>query len=303
MTAARTARRLGACYPRAWCERYGEELEELIVLAAGGGSVDWNTRLDVLRGAARERARCALGLGPGGGPHERSREGVAAVLCAWAVFAVAGSVVAKTSEHWNEVMLGRVPVIATLGFDALRIAAVVTAAFVVVGMLVALPAALELLRREGLAAHRRPPERAGRPRRPVCDRIPRVGGARGRRAPRLHLGGARHPAPAAAVGATDAPHTVGSRRRCHARHGRDDRRDARVVVGGVVAGAGGACRLARPGSGFALGSTAHRGRTAYDGRDGHRDRGRTPRADGPLVGQHSELYLRTRPAVAGARCS
>jgi hypothetical protein len=160
MTAARTARRLGACYPRAWCERYGEELEELIVLAAGGGSVDWNTRLDVLRGAARERARCALGLGPGGGPHERSREGVAAVLCAWAVFAVAGSVVAKTSEHWNEVMLGRVPVIATLGFDALRIAAVVTAAFVVVGMLVALPAALELLRREGLAAHRRPLARA-----------------------------------------------------------------------------------------------------------------------------------------------
>jgi hypothetical protein len=85
---------------------------------------------------------------------------VAAVLCAWTAVALAGSVVAKTSEHWNEVMPGRVPVIATLGFDALRIAAVATAAFVVVGMLVALPATLELLRGEGLAAHRRPLARA-----------------------------------------------------------------------------------------------------------------------------------------------
>jgi hypothetical protein len=160
MTAARTARWLRACYPRAWRERYGEELEELIVLAAGGASISWGIRLDVLRAAARERARCALGLGPGGAPDQRAREGVAAVLCAWAAFALAGAVVAKTSEHWNAVMLGRVPVIATLGFEALRIAAVVTAAFVVVGMLVALPATIELLRRGGLVAHRRPLARA-----------------------------------------------------------------------------------------------------------------------------------------------
>jgi hypothetical protein len=85
---------------------------------------------------------------------------VAAVLCAWTAFVLAGLVVAKTSEHWNDVMAGRVPVIATLGFDALRVAAVVTAALIVVGMLVALPAALELLQREGLAAHRRPLARA-----------------------------------------------------------------------------------------------------------------------------------------------
>jgi hypothetical protein len=160
MTAARTARRLLACYPPEWRERYGEELEELIVLAAGGGSIGWNTRLDVLRAAARERGRSALGLRPGGTTDQRAREGVAAVLCAWTVFALAGSVVAKTSEHWNDVMAGRVPVIATLGFEALRVAAVSTAALVVVGMLVALPATLELLRRDGLAAHRRPLARA-----------------------------------------------------------------------------------------------------------------------------------------------
>jgi hypothetical protein len=154
MSASRTARRLLACYPPAWRERYGEELAELIVLTAGDGPVRWSTRLDVLRTAARERGRSVIGAGRAGDPERRVREGIATVLCAWTAFALAGVVVAKTSEHWNDVLGDRIPAVATVGFDVLRIAAMVTAALVVCGILLALPATWDLVRREGLL-HRR----------------------------------------------------------------------------------------------------------------------------------------------------
>jgi hypothetical protein len=160
MSASRSARWLLACYPPAWRARYGEELEDLILRAAGDGAIRWNTRLDVLRCAARERGRAALGLRPGAAPDRRAREGVIAVLCAWTAFAIAGAMVAKTSEHWDTALSGNVPLAATIGFDALRIAAIAAAVCVVAGVLLAAPATWRLLRHEGLAAHPRPLVRA-----------------------------------------------------------------------------------------------------------------------------------------------
>ena len=72
MNAGRRPDRLLRWYPPAWRARYGEELEELIAEATGGGRVPWRTRLDIARSGTRERLR-ASGLTGDGVPPDDDR--------------------------------------------------------------------------------------------------------------------------------------------------------------------------------------------------------------------------------------
>ena len=154
MSAPRTSARLLRMYPSRWRERYGEELEGLIVEASGSERVPWRTRLDVAVSGVRERKRAA-GLG-GGTPADRVRGGALLVLCAWALFVVGGMIVGKFSEHWQ----GAVPAgsggVAGTAFAVLLGGASLATALVLAGAVCAAPALLRFLRRGGWSRIRGP---------------------------------------------------------------------------------------------------------------------------------------------------
>jgi hypothetical protein len=151
MTAARDreARRfrpgptaLLAFYPRAWRRRYGDELDALILeMQADGRDTGARVRANLLQAAARER------LHGSGDSRERMRGGACLLLWAWALFVVGGSIVAKTSEHWQQALPAAPD--ASAAFSALTWIAVGVAIAVACGIALALPATLSLLRDGG----------------------------------------------------------------------------------------------------------------------------------------------------------
>jgi hypothetical protein len=141
MSAARTTHRLLRLFPPAWRERYGEELADLIV-ESSGGRVPWRTRLDVIGAAGRERLRGA-GLGDVA-PHEQARGGALLVLCAWALFVIAGSGVQKLSEHWQNLTPAADRALPRAAFAVLVCGAVCGAVLVLAGLALALPALRQL---------------------------------------------------------------------------------------------------------------------------------------------------------------
>lgn len=126
-------------YPRRWRERYGDEL--LALLAAE--PLTWRVRANVLHAGFRERVR---GSGP---PPLR-------VLRAWSLFVVGGMAFQKASEHWQAVVPAGDRGMPTAAFDAVRAAAVVGTAAVLVAVALALPAFVRDLRGGGRTALRRP---------------------------------------------------------------------------------------------------------------------------------------------------
>jgi hypothetical protein len=154
VSASRICALLLRMYPSAWRERYGEELEDLIVEASDGERVPWRMRADVALGAGRERLRAA-GLVGGGGPGERVRGGLLLVLCAWALFVVAGVGVQKFSEHWQDATPAGSRALAAVGFDALVIAAVCGSMLVAAGIGLAIAQVATFLRVGGWPALRR----------------------------------------------------------------------------------------------------------------------------------------------------
>jgi hypothetical protein len=133
VSAARTSALLVRLYPPAWRARYGDELEALIVEASDGRRVPWRVRVDVLRSAGRARLHGA-GLGSDGSPGERARGGALLTLCAWALFVVAGCIVQKISEHWQDATPASGRGLPSVAFGALVVVAVCASAFVVAGI-------------------------------------------------------------------------------------------------------------------------------------------------------------------------
>jgi hypothetical protein len=124
-------------YPPAWRERYGAELEHLI---EDGGDVSWRMKVDVIVGGLRERLR--------------PPESLYFVLIGWVLMTVAGLVVQKTSEQWQQSTGGNT------AFDALKVAAMFGSAFVIAGILAAVPALITHLRTRGWPSIRGPIIRA-----------------------------------------------------------------------------------------------------------------------------------------------
>jgi hypothetical protein len=146
--------RLVRLYPRAWRERYGDELEWLVAEMSDSGSSAWRTRTDLARGAFRERLRAA-GLGGTGTPSEETRGGVLLVLAAWTLFVLAGLAIQKLYEHWQSALPGSGHGRATVAFDTLVVTAVGASLLVVLGLLLATPAALRHLDEHGWSGLRR----------------------------------------------------------------------------------------------------------------------------------------------------
>jgi hypothetical protein len=154
VSAARTIDLLLRAYPARWRERYGEELESLIVESSDGERVPWRVRLDVVRAGVRERMRAA-GLSGDAAPPEQVRGGVLLVLCAWALFVVAGLGVQKFSEHWQAATPASGRGVPSAAFGALLAAAIVAGLLVLAGVGSAMPALARLLRHGGWPEIRR----------------------------------------------------------------------------------------------------------------------------------------------------
>jgi hypothetical protein len=135
-----------ALYPGAWRRRYGDELDALIAdMHADGRDTGWRVRADVLRAAAGERLRGGHRSEPSG----RIRGGASLVLWAWAMFVLAGAIVAKTSEHWQRALDGHPASTAKVAFAGLTGLAVTAAVLVTAGIALTLPAAMRFLREGG----------------------------------------------------------------------------------------------------------------------------------------------------------
>ena len=132
------AARLLRWYPRAWRERYGEELLALIQDTLDEGQPTWRLRLGVVRGGLRERAH-------------QARQAVGAVikrpsgLDLWAKMLAAGTIVAILPQNLSESPPPARGWQAVAAFDALLAAVALTGAVVVASGLAALPALVRFL--------------------------------------------------------------------------------------------------------------------------------------------------------------
>ena len=155
MSAARTRRWLVQLYPVAWRARYGEELDELIVEASGGGPVPWRMRVDLARSAVREHAHELRTGGVGRSPQERARSGALLVLWSWMLFVLAGIDVQKLSEHWQTPAAEAHRTLPAAAFDGLLAGAAVGTAIVVIGALLLMPSVIAFGRSGRLGEIRR----------------------------------------------------------------------------------------------------------------------------------------------------
>lgn len=153
MSARRTAARLSALYPPDWRERYGDELQALIVDMSGEGGVPWRQRADVVAAAGREWLRRLAR--DDREPRERMHRATAMVLCAWAAFMIAGAIVQKSSEHWQAALGGGRPE-ADVAFAALIFGAALGGSLVLSGIALTVPAMWRFLRDGNWPRIRRP---------------------------------------------------------------------------------------------------------------------------------------------------
>jgi hypothetical protein len=131
--------RLLRWYPRAWRERYGDELVALIDDLYPDGRLGVGCRVSIMWEGLRERAHGAGLVGGTAAVRDRRRMGALVVLWAWTAFVVAGCALAKNSEQ----------VASSDARDVVVVLAVVAGVAVAVGALAVSGAALSLLRRGG----------------------------------------------------------------------------------------------------------------------------------------------------------
>ena len=146
MSKERTASFLLRLYPAAWRARYGAELESLI-LETSGGSIPWSVRLNVAAAALCEQARTLLGFA-GRDPRTTLSRSLPTMLWAWLLVTLGGGIVGKASEHWGAAVPQGESSLPANGFDVLVGGAIVGSLVMIVGALIALPAAVSLFRSE-----------------------------------------------------------------------------------------------------------------------------------------------------------
>jgi hypothetical protein len=160
MSATTRHRLLLRAFPRAWRERYGDELDALIARADAGRGVRIRTALDVVRAGLGERLRTAGLTGDHLPGAQRARARLLLVLCAWALFVVAGVSVQKASEHWQRAATMSSRRLPADAFRALEIAAAIGSALVLIGVALAIPRLVARVRAGETTALRRPILRA-----------------------------------------------------------------------------------------------------------------------------------------------
>ncbi len=136
-------------YPRAWRDRYGDDLAQYLADRYGDGHIPMTARLSMIRSGSVERLRTGGIIGTSGDPDMRIRGASILVLLAWGVFVVAGSAFAKYSEHWPLAMPRHDYWLPAAAMFAVRLAAVAGLLILLVAGLLTLPALVDLIRSEG----------------------------------------------------------------------------------------------------------------------------------------------------------
>lgn len=143
--------RLLRWYPRAWRERYGEELVLYMEDQFGAEKPPLGARLSLAAGGIRERARRSGLAGDSAPPPDRVRAGTLLVLVGWTAIVIAGSSFAKLSEHFDSVLphdagAHRSP---DLAYTIVQTVAAVAGIMVMAGVALAVPAFVRYLRAGG----------------------------------------------------------------------------------------------------------------------------------------------------------
>lgn len=160
MSAGESGGRWLRIYPRAWRERYGQELQELILATSGDGPLPWRTRVDLVRAGLGERLRAFGFGGPGIPPAVRARAGVLLVLCSWALLLVGGGMLQRFSENWREVTPAADRGLPGVAYDTLIALATVAGLLVLAGIVCLIPRLLAFLRAGGWPELRGPVAKA-----------------------------------------------------------------------------------------------------------------------------------------------
>ncbi len=154
MTRRAGAGRLLRWYPKAWRERYGEELAALIEDTYPDGRLPPRCRLALLRSGLTERLRSGGLLGTAS-PAAGARAGSLLVLWAWAVFGVAGAGFANLADGWYRAVPARARALPATGYGLVYVAAAAGGALVLLAGCVCAPAVAGFLRRGGWPQVRR----------------------------------------------------------------------------------------------------------------------------------------------------
>jgi hypothetical protein len=147
-------------YPRAWRERYGDELVSLIEAESEGGRISLRVKLDVIGAGLVQRLRSSGLAGDEVPPAGRIRAGVLLVLSAWAAFVVAGLGFAKTAEHWQAITPKPDQGTPAAAYDAVLLASELGTLAVLLGIVLAVRPLYAFLRAGGWQKIHRPVVRA-----------------------------------------------------------------------------------------------------------------------------------------------
>jgi hypothetical protein len=161
MTAPKSTRTcLLRWYPKAWRDRYGDELNALLEDHLDGRRPTVGLRLAMARAGFREHGHHASLLGDVRPPAEQVRAGSLLVLVAWVVVVVAGASFAKLSEQFGASVPTGSRAVPIHAFTTVEVAAVTGAVLVVLGALAAIPSFVAFLSHGGWPAVRTPLLRA-----------------------------------------------------------------------------------------------------------------------------------------------
>jgi hypothetical protein len=155
MTPEPTSRSMLRWYPARWRTRYGDELAAMIEDDLGGMRPTLRYRWSIARSGLNEQLRDAGLVGNSASPSERIRGGALTVLCAFALFVIAGVGFAKISEHWDQSILRGPRHLPAVSFNLLASLAGVCAVAVVLATAAILPPFVRFVRSGGWPTIRR----------------------------------------------------------------------------------------------------------------------------------------------------
>ena len=157
MTAARLLLR---SFPRAWRDRYADELDALLAQMGTGRRTRLRVAADVVRAGVAERLGSSGLTGSRRPAPERARARLLLVLVAWSLFVVAGLSVQKASEHWQSATPASGRDVPAAAFTVLEIVAAIASVLVLAGIAAALPRLIARVRAGEVTGLRRPLLRA-----------------------------------------------------------------------------------------------------------------------------------------------
>lgn len=143
-------------YPQAWRDRYGEEFVVYMQDSFGSEPPPLKARLSVVAGGIRERARRSGLTGDSVPPSDRVRAGLLTVLVSWTAMVIAGSSLAKISEHFDTALPtgGGAHHLPDLAYTVIQTIPAIAALIVIAGAGLALPALVRYLRSGGWSSIR-----------------------------------------------------------------------------------------------------------------------------------------------------